>query len=124
VPTDLLTKKEPTASAPIRPEDELREWARRHLERVRRVKFHAAAFVLGMLVLTPVWALTQWQDNGGFKRIDFSPDGTPGDWEPWILYVALIWGGIVAIAALRAYFDRPTTEAEIDHEVERLRSDA
>jgi hypothetical protein len=124
VPTELLTEKEPTASAPIPPDDELRKWARRHLERVRRVKLHAAAFVLGMLVLTPVWALTQWADNGGFKRFDFSPDGTPGDWEPWILYVALIWGGLVAIAALRAYFDRPTTEAEIDHEVERLRSNA
>ena len=47
---------------------------------------------------------------------------TPGDWEPWILYVALIWGLVVGIAALKAYFDRPTTEAEVDREIRRLRA--
>ena len=126
VPAELLTKNERSASPPISTstsgDDELREWARKHVERVRRLKLHVAAFVLGMVVLTPVWALVEWQDNGGFKRFDFSDDGTPGDWEPWILYVALIWGLVVAIMALKADFDRPTTEAEIDREVRRLQS--
>jgi hypothetical protein len=67
-------------------------------------------------------ALVEWSDNGGFKRFDFSDDGTRGDWEPWILYVALIWGLVVGIMALKAYFDRPATEAEIDREVTRLKS--
>jgi hypothetical protein len=121
----LLTKNERRAELPpLTPaaadDDELREWARKHIERVRHLKLHAAAFVVGMLVLTPVWALTQWQDNGGFKRFDFSPDGTPGDWEPWILYVVLIWGGIVALMAVKTYFDRPTTKAEVDRELARL----
>ena len=123
VPAELLTKNERSASMPPTSDgDELRDWARKHVERVRHVKLHVAAFVLGMLVLTPIWALVEWQDNGGFKRFDFSDDGTPGDWEPWILYVALIWGLVVAIMALKAYFDRPTTEAEIDREVKRLTS--
>ncbi len=52
-----------------------------------------------------------------------SPDGTPGDWEPWILYVALIWGLFVVIDALKVHFDRPTTEEEIDREVRRLQSE-
>jgi hypothetical protein len=90
-----------------------------HLERVRRVKLHVAAFVLGMVVLTPIWALVEWQDNGAFER--FSDEGNPGDWEPWILYVALAWGLFVGVAALKAYFDRSTTEAEIDREVERVK---
>jgi hypothetical protein len=122
----MLTKNERTASSPIptsTPEDdELREWARKHVERVRRLKLHVAAFVLGIVVLTPVWVLVEWSDNGGFERFDFTDDGTPGDWEPWILYVALIWGLVVAIMALKTYFDRPTTEAEIDREVKRLTS--
>jgi hypothetical protein len=126
LPAELLTKDERPASPPIATstsrDDELRQWARMHVERVRRLKLHVAAFVLGMVVLTPVWALAEWQDNGGFKRFDFSDDGTPGDWEPWILYVALIWGMVVAIMALKTYFDRPTTEAEIDREVKRLTS--
>jgi hypothetical protein len=105
VPVELPTKDERSASRPISTstanDDELREWARQHVARVRRLKLHVAAFVLGLVVLTPVWALVEWSDNGGFKRFDFSDDGTPGDWEPWILYVALIWGLVVAIMALR-----------------------
>ena len=131
--TEMLTKQEkppaatdePRAAASMRAEGaqadaELRRLARARAERIRRLKFHVAAWMLGMFVLTPVWALTQWQDNGGFKR--FGTDGGPGDWDPWIFYVALIWGFFVAIEALRTYFDRPTTEAEIEREIERLRS--
>jgi hypothetical protein len=101
-------------------EDELRTWARQHVERVHRLKLHVAAFALGMVVLTPVWLLVEWQDNGAFER--WSDNGNPGDWEPWILYVALIWGLVVGIKTLQAWFDRPTTEAEIDRQVRRLRS--
>jgi hypothetical protein len=122
VPAGLLTKNERVASPGIPAstvEDELREWARKHVERVRRLKLHVAAFVLGMVVLTPVWALVEWQDNGGFER--WSDNSQPGDWEPWILYVALAWGLFVAVDALKVYFDRPTTEAEIDRQVRRLR---
>ena len=46
----------------------------------------------------------------------------PGDWDPWILWVALIWALVLAIFALKTYFDRPTREGEIDREVRRLRS--
>ena len=124
MPAEMLTKNERTASVSIpistSRDAELREWARQHLERVRRLKLHVAAFVLGMVVLTPVWVLVEWSDNGGFERFDFSDDGTRGDWEPWILYVALIWGLVVASRALKTYFDRPATDAEIDREVERL----
>ena len=120
---EMLTKNGRTAPAPAAapappPEDELRRWARQHVERVRHLKKSVAYFVLGMLVLTPIWALIQWQDNGAFER--FSTHSNPGDWEPWILYVALVWGLLVSIDAVKVYFDRPTTEAEIDREIERL----
>lgn len=123
MPAELLTRNERTASPPIptpAPDDELRKWARQHVERVHRLKLHVGAFVLGVVVLTPVWLLVEWQDNGAFKH--WSSNGNPGDWEPWILYVALIWGLVVGIDALKTYFDRPTTEAEVDREVRRLHS--
>ena len=124
MPADMLTRNERTASQPTLiasdREGELREWARKHVERVRKLKLNVAAYVLGMAVLTAVWALVEWQDNGAFER--FSGGNNPGDWEPWILYPALIWGFFVAIDVLKTYFDRPTTEAEIDREVKRLRS--
>lgn len=56
---------------------ELRRFARSRLERIGRLKFHIAAWVLGMIVLTPLWALIEWQDNGGFER--FSNNSRPGD---------------------------------------------
>ena len=125
VPAEMLTENERTASqiapATSPQEDELRTWARRHVQRVHRLKRDAAVFVLGMVALSAVWALVQWQDNGAFER--FSDGDNPGDWEPWILYVAVIWGFFLAADALKTYFDRPTTDAEIDRQIERLRSD-
>jgi len=120
VTAEVLTKNGRTTSqsVPIAPDDELRAFARKHVERVRRLKLHVAAFVLGMIVLTPFWALVEWQSNGAFER--WSDNSQPGDWEPWILYVGLVWGLVVGINALKVYFDRPPTEAEIDREVERL----
>lgn len=96
---------------------ELRRFARARLERVQRLKFHVAAWVLGMTVLTPIWALIEWQDNGRFER--FGGDSQPGEWEPWILYVAGIWALVIGIFALQAYFDRPPTEAEVEDEIRR-----
>jgi hypothetical protein len=122
VPEELLTPTESTESQPAAAEDELHEWARRHVERVRRLKLHVAAYLVGMLVLTPTWALTQWADHGDFKRLSFNVEGQPGVWEPWILYVALVWGLVVAIAALKVHFDRPTTQAQIDREIDRVAS--
>ena len=80
--------------------------AQSHVRRVQRLKLHAAGYVLGMIVLVPIWALSQWETSGGFER--WSADhGHPGDWEPWIVYVALIWGLALGIHALNVYFDRP-----------------
>ena len=99
---------------------ELRRFARTRLEGVRRLKFHVAAWALGMVVLTPLWMLIEWQDNGGFER--WSDNGNPGDWEPTMLYVAVIWALVIGVLALRQFVDRPTSEAEIEREVERLKS--
>ena len=124
MPAELLTTSNGLATHPDQrtaaPHDELREWAREHLKRVHRLKLHVAAYVLGMVLLTPLWALVEWQSNGGFER--WSENSQPGDWEPWILYVAIGWGLWVAFLALRVRLDRPTTEAEIDREIERLAS--
>jgi hypothetical protein len=47
--------------------------------RMQRLKFHVAAWLFGMVVLTPLWALIEWQDNGGFER--WSNNSRPGDWQ-------------------------------------------
>jgi hypothetical protein len=79
---------------------ELAERARARLEHVRRLGFHVAAWAWGMVVLAPLWALLEWQDNGGLRR--WSAGGRPGDWEPWILYVGGIWALAVLLLGLRS----------------------
>ena len=122
MPAELLTTNERVASqpipAPVAEEYELREWARKHVERVQKLKRDVALYILGMLVLTSIWMLVEWQDNGAFER--FSGGNNPGDWEPWIAYVALIWGFFVVLDVIRVLFDRPTTEAEIERAMRRV----
>ncbi len=88
------------------PSDELRQRARNRLKR------HLVAFIVGMVVLTPVWALTQWQTSGGFERWN-KDHSHPGDWEPWIVNVALVWALIIAIIALKTHFDHPASRNEV-----------
>lgn len=73
-------------------ESELRASARDYAERegVRRLKFHVVAWVLEMVVITPLNALIELQDNG-FQRL--SRNGQRGSWDPWVLYT----GGIGAL---------------------------
>ena len=67
-------------------------------EDIGRLKFHVAAWVFGMIVLTPLWALIEWQDNGGFER--WSDDSQPGSWDPWIAVVGGIWALSIVLLAV------------------------
>jgi hypothetical protein len=89
--------------------DELRQFARRRLEGFRRLKFPVAAWVLGMVVITPLNALIEWQDNGPFGRL--SRNSQPGSWDPWIVYIGGIWTLVIAALALRVYLDRARSPA-------------
>ena len=64
-----------------------------------RSRFHLAAWSLGMLALTPLWALLEWQDNGAFER--WRRNSQPGDWDPWILVVAGVWALAAAFLVLQ-----------------------
>lgn len=74
------------------------------LDGVRRLKFHVAAWVLGMAVLTPINLLIEWQDNGGFER--WSTNSQPGSWDPWVLTIGCVWALVIAAGALWAHFGR------------------
>jgi hypothetical protein len=127
MPTETITTNERLAPEAlpqvVRAHDEklLRELAVKHLEHVRKLKLYAAAYVLGLFVLTPVWLVTEYMRADGWPE-RFSDQANTGDWNPWILWVALVGGFLVGVAALRAYFGRPVTEADIEQEVERLKS--
>jgi len=128
VPTETVTTNERVASEAVpgivrsRDDETLRKLALRHLEHVRKFKLYVSVYVLSMLVLTPVWIVTQYETADGWLKHLSSRSRYPGDWDPWIIWVALIGAFLVAIAGFRAYFDRPTTEADVEREVERLKS--
>jgi hypothetical protein len=128
MPIETLPKNDrvtsPAAPELIRSRDEdaLRALAVQHLERVRRFRQSLAAYVLYLLVLTPVWIVTQYESADGWPEHLSTRSRYPGDWDPWILWVALVGGVVVAVAAYRAYVDRPTTEADVEREMERLRT--
>jgi hypothetical protein len=84
----------------------VRPTADRAVLRVQRLKFHVAAWLFGMAILTPLWALIEWQDNGGFER--WSNNSQPGDWDPWILVVGGVWAlAILGLFAVRRVLERP-----------------
>jgi hypothetical protein len=118
----MLTKSEQRATtpatAPIEDAD-LRLARQRQAKRLRRLKLHAAAWGLGAILLTAAWIVHEWRGNGAFER--FAHEGNTGDWNPtlWAV-VVLVWGLVVGIMALRVYFERPATAAEVDREAERL----
>lgn len=126
MPSDTITKNERLAhealpQAVTNDEDRaLREIALKHLEHVRKLKLYASAYVLALVVLTPVWVVTQYMDADGWPE-RFSTESNAGDWDPWILWVILGGAFLVGIAAFRVYF-RPSTDAEIEREVERMKT--
>ena len=128
MPTETLTTNERVAPeavpdlVPLRKDEALRRLALRHLERVRKFKLSLAVYLLSMLVLTPVWIVTQYEQADGWPEHLSTRSRYAGDWDPWIIWVALIGAFVVAIYAIRAYVDRGSTEGEIEHEIERLKS--
>jgi hypothetical protein len=88
-----------------------RRYAHWRLDAIRRLKFHVSAWLLGMIVISPLNALIEWQDNGAFERL--SADSQPGSWDPWVLYVGGIWAIVIALYALYVYAGRPTARDDL-----------
>ena len=127
MPTETVTTNERLVpedlAATVRSRDEaLRKLALRHLDDVRKVKVYALTYLVGMIVLTPVWIVTQYETADGWPKHLSTRSRYAGDWDPWIIWVALIGGFLVALAALRAYRSRAQTEADIQRETEHLES--
>jgi hypothetical protein len=100
----------------------LRKLALEHLERVRKFKLYLSVYVMSMVVLTPIWIVTQYEQADGWLEHLSTRSRYQGDWDPWLIWVGLIGAFIVALAGYRAYFDRPQTEEDIQREIERLKS--
>lgn len=116
MPTETVPRRERAVSQrpPEKargPQDEaLRERARRHLEQVRKFKLYLSIYVLSMLVLTPIWIVTQYETQDGWPEHLSTRSRYPGDWDPWIIWIGILGAVLVAITGVRAYRSRPTRE--------------
>jgi 2TM domain len=106
-------------SPAAREEEALRNAARKQVERVRNFKLHLTVFLVAMPIITGIWALTEYMNADGWPD-RFSESAGQGNWNPWILWVLFIWGGILAIDGVKTYFRRAPSEAEIEREIARL----
>ncbi len=109
------------AVAPPEDDEAVRALAQRHLEHVRKFKLYLFVYVLSLVVLTPTWIITQYESSPGWLEHLSSRSRYPGDWDPWLIWVALVGAVIVAIAGYRVYTDRNDDPAELEREIERLK---
>jgi hypothetical protein len=82
----------------------------RHVERVRKFRRSLVIYALALVVLTPTWVVTQYYIQDGWPKHLSTRSRYAGDWDPWIIWVALVGAFVVAIYGYRAYFDRGKTE--------------
>jgi len=92
----------PEAGSGTGEESPLRRAARQQVERRRKVRADAVAYVVINAFLVGVWAVL---DRGYF-------------WPGWVL---AIWGVLLLLAFWDVYLRRPVSDAEVDAEVERRR---
>ena len=102
-------------------ESQLRALAFERLKRRRNFRIHLAGHVLGSLFLTLVWAVTEYNNAGGWPT-GFRTGRMNHDWDPWIIYPLIAGTLAVAVHAWITYGREPMTEAEVEREVERLRA--
>jgi 2TM domain len=100
---------------------DLRAEARRRVQRIRALKLHIVASAIGMLVLTAVWAITEYHNAGGWPHSFSQSSGTSHIWNDWIIWPALAWALFTGFRVYVIYFHRPTTEADVDRELARMK---
>ncbi len=129
MPVEQLATHEPPVvdvTSPRATEDEqrTRELAIKQIERGRRFRKRAFSAALGSIVLVTIWAISEYNNAGGWPTQGFSQSSSiPHVWNVWIIYPLLAIGVAVAIDAWNTFRRKPITEGEIRREMDRLRGD-
>jgi 2TM domain len=101
-----------------------RELRARALDRIRRRRnfvTHLFATLLGSLLVTIIWATTEYSNAGGWPT-GFRTGRNNHDWDPWIMYPLAAGAVALAVHAWIAFGRRPPTEREIDGEIKRIQT--
>ena len=124
MPTQQLANRKPSvvqATAPPDDEQRLRERAVEQIERRRRFRMRAFSAAIASLVLVFVWAITEYNNAGGWPTEGFSQSSSiPHVWNIWIIYPLVAISIAVAIDAWKTFGRKPISESEIRREMDRL----
>ncbi len=108
------------SNAPATSEQLARQQAIKQIERRHRFWISAAMSTLLMVILVFIWAMAEYHNAGGWPTQGFSQSsGTPNVWNYWIIYPAIAWVLFLAADALHVFRNKPISETEIKHEIER-----
>ena len=91
------------------------------VERVRarrRLQLHVLVGGVSLALLALVWAVSEYQNAGGWPT-GFATGRRHRDWDPWIVYPAVVWLSSVISHWAWSAWRRPVTEMEIRRELER-----
>ena len=100
-----------------------RELRARALERIRRRRnfvTHLFAYFLGSVLVTLVWASSEYQNAGGWPS-GLRTGRANHDWDPWIVYPVLVGAIALAVHAWVAFGRKPVSARELAAEMDRLR---
>jgi hypothetical protein len=136
MPTETLMQEERTTPEHVPPsceleaEQALRAEAIEQARRKRRFRMHAAVIGLVTPLVGLSWVVTEYYTAHTHHRWPSSfADATadrPGVWSTWFFYFVAVMVVVLAIDAYRtyakSYVGRRPTEAEIDRELDRLKS--
>jgi hypothetical protein len=112
------TNRIPDSSA----ERALRELAQERITRRRNFSHHLLAYVVTSLVLVSIWAITEYDNAGGWPTA-LRTGRSHHDWDPWIVYPLLAGAVALAAHAWIAFGRRPPPERELAREIDRMRPD-
>ena len=99
-------------------EEQARKEAIDQIERKRHFWSRAVFWTLGLLVLAAIWAVSEYNNAGGWPTNGFSESsGQPHVWNLWIIYPAIAWAFLTTAAGLAVYRRRPISEQDIEREL-------
>ena len=97
-----------------------RQQAIKQIERKRRFWMGTAYGHTRDVVLTAIWASSEYHNAGSWPTSGFSQSsGIPNVWNYWIIYPFIAWLLLTAAGGVSVYLRKPISESQIRREIER-----
>jgi len=101
-------------------EERSRQQAIRQAKARRLFRISTTASGVGVALLVPIWAATEYQHAGGWPTCGFSQrSGSPNAWNVWIIYPVIAWASMTAASGWAVYGRQQIPAGELGRETER-----